>query len=329
MESKLDDKYYQKYIQYKNKYLMLKQFKNNNDLEGGMFGNLFGSKEIKEAKPISQKLQKIITETDGDYLVFNIEDINQDSYKYVVDQNLETNKINKIAFNQKNYDKAYIITKKGNDIICKIITDEKNKNIQASLATIKKNLYLDDINQKHPKLNNCIENYNQYSDDIIRIFSKQQITNPVINAEFTKMYNNFIDTSNKMKTTLSLDNTQLNNSFNNILLLPEYTKYETFNFDFKFPFTITYSTKFLKDLTDNIQTKTGATVKLNMIIKITENADEYIFEKMGDSSISNTPMYDKIADHKIKSKRPAAVAAATATESAPATETPAESSEAK
>jgi len=43
MELNLDDEYYQKYIKYKQRYMMLKQSKNNNEFEGGnFFGRLFG-----------------------------------------------------------------------------------------------------------------------------------------------------------------------------------------------------------------------------------------------------------------------------------------------
>ena len=42
MELNLNDKYYQKYIKYKSKYITLKQQNNNNDLEGGrMFKSFF------------------------------------------------------------------------------------------------------------------------------------------------------------------------------------------------------------------------------------------------------------------------------------------------
>ena len=52
-----------------------------------------------------------------------------------------------------------------------------------------------------------------------------------------------------MKKTLSEDNTKLKDSFNKILLLPEYKKYEKFDFDFTMPFTKKYNQEFLKTLT--------------------------------------------------------------------------------
>ena len=333
MESNLDDKYYQKYIQYKNKYLMLKQLKYNNDLEGGMmFGNLFGSKEkkeTKEAKPISQNLQNKITETDGDYLVFNITDINQGSYKYVVDQNLETNQVSKSDFNMDYKDLAYIITKKGTNITGKIITDDINKNIQSLLTNMKLKLNLND--DQNQKLMLCIENFNKYSEEITNIFNdqKKQIANTVINREINLVHKSFMGSSEKIKKLLTESNTILRDSFNNILQTSEYKKYNEFVLKFELPFTKPYNEKFFTDLTNNIKTQTGATVTLNMIIKIKETENQFVFEKMGDSSISHTPTYLNIKQHKIDSEKTKTTATAPATESAPATETPAESSEAK
>jgi hypothetical protein len=326
MESKLDDKYYQKYMQYKNKYLMLKQFKNNNDLEGGMFG-FFGTNETSTAKPISKILNDAAT--DGVYLVFNIKDINKDSHKYVVDQNLEINKVRKSEFNIDNKDKAFIITKQGTKFICKIITDDINKNIESLLTKMKEELYLND-NQNNQDLKLCIEKFNNYSDKITDIL-KQQNTNDKINTEISSVYKSFIERSNNIKTMLSENNTKLKDAFNKILLSSEYKKYNEFDFDFKSPFTKTYSQDFFKLLTDTIQIKTRNTVALNMIIKITETADEYVFEKRGIDSISRTPMYNKIDKHRVNSEPIApALESTSAAEStsAPATESPPASDEA-
>ena len=50
MELNLDEEYYNKYIKYKQRYLMLKQLKNNNELEGGAWpwplSMIFGSSEV-------------------------------------------------------------------------------------------------------------------------------------------------------------------------------------------------------------------------------------------------------------------------------------------
>jgi hypothetical protein len=107
MEANLDDKYYQKYMQYKHKYLMLKQLNNNyndldggnnynynynnnleggnnyNDLEGGWgLFNWFSGKNNEEvpAAPAPDALvpapaPAVLNEnTDGTYLVFYIDD---------------------------------------------------------------------------------------------------------------------------------------------------------------------------------------------------------------------------------------------------------------
>jgi hypothetical protein len=332
MESNLDDKYYQKYIQYKNKYLMLKQLKYNNDLEGGMFGmSWFGSNEKKAAEPISSKFKTKIqddakaTETDGVYLVFNIDKIDIDSHVYIVDQNSEITSLVINTFNQKNNDKAYIITKKGTKFLCKIITDDIN--IQSLLTNMKKDLYLND--KQHPDLLDCIQKYNKYSDEMTKIFSSQKITNAVIKKKYNEIYNNFLDTSAKMKNTLSSDNTKLKELYNDMLLSNEYKKYETFEFDFTMPFTKKYIQAFLTILTDTIKIKTQNTFTLNMIIKIKEIDDKYVFEKMGSDSISLTPKYLEISKHKLASEETKEQTPAAESTSAPATESPPETSDAK
>jgi len=51
MKLNLNDKYYQKYIKYKNKYITLKKQNNNNDLEGGMFESLYNLFTTKPKSP--------------------------------------------------------------------------------------------------------------------------------------------------------------------------------------------------------------------------------------------------------------------------------------
>jgi hypothetical protein len=92
MESNLDEVYYQKYQQYKHKYTELKQLKNNN-LQGGFFG-WFNNKNEAETRmaynttssnsSVNTRSNDNDVDTDGEYLVFYIEDEGELS-----DENLE------------------------------------------------------------------------------------------------------------------------------------------------------------------------------------------------------------------------------------------------
>jgi hypothetical protein len=329
MESNLDDKYYQKYIQYKNKYLMLKQLKYNNDLEGGSFMNWFGSNEKKKAdtkttvaKATDAKAIDAATETDGVYLVFNIDKIVPDDHVYAIYQNKETNKVGKNNFNLRNNDKAYIITKKGDKFLGKIITNEKN--IDSLLTNIKENLYLDTV--KHPDLNSCIQNYNKYSEYVDNILNEKNISNKDIISELNKIRLDFLKRSTEMKNKLNSDNDELSKLFTKILLMPEYLKYKTFNFDYTLSFTSVNNSNFLEKLITVIERDNKNKVKLNMIIKIKETDESYVFEDRDDKSISNTLKYREIIEHKIafdktKEQTPAAESTSAPT-SEPTTESP-------
>jgi hypothetical protein len=67
----LNNKYYEKYIKYKKRYIMLRQLKNNNELEGGMFGNFFADWFSK--KPDQAPLEEP-QDTTKYYLVFHVLD---------------------------------------------------------------------------------------------------------------------------------------------------------------------------------------------------------------------------------------------------------------
>ena len=67
MELNLDNKYYEKYIKYKKGYIMLKQLKNNNELEGGFWPFDGWGNSKAEVEP-----QKIVE--NKTYLVFHVPD---------------------------------------------------------------------------------------------------------------------------------------------------------------------------------------------------------------------------------------------------------------
>jgi hypothetical protein len=75
MELNLDEEYYNKYIKYKKRYLMLKQLKNNNDLEGGWFWPftaLFGTGETPIVENKEPQVEQGPTYGPKMYLVFTI-----------------------------------------------------------------------------------------------------------------------------------------------------------------------------------------------------------------------------------------------------------------
>jgi hypothetical protein len=161
MESNLDDEYYQKYIQYKHKYNMLKQLKNNyNDLEGGSSG-IFGwgastpteapasapaeapAEGESQVSPVAPVAPEIDSEndpaTDGTYLLFNVNQFmltKPDSYDYVKKfvqnyHNDEANKdgldfIDKTIFKGLFTDNAYILVKTGRSYTYTIISDDRD-----------------------------------------------------------------------------------------------------------------------------------------------------------------------------------------------------------
>ena len=75
MELNLDEEYYNKYIKYKQRYLMLKQLKNNNELEGGAWpwplSMIFGSSEVVAEEPKPEQPQGPVL-GDEMFLVYTI-----------------------------------------------------------------------------------------------------------------------------------------------------------------------------------------------------------------------------------------------------------------
>jgi hypothetical protein len=67
----LNNKYYEKYIKYKKRYIMLRQLKNNNELEGGMFGQFFADWFSKKPDQVAPEEPQDTTKY---YLVFHVPD---------------------------------------------------------------------------------------------------------------------------------------------------------------------------------------------------------------------------------------------------------------
>jgi hypothetical protein len=300
MEINLDDKYYQKYIEYKQKYLLLKQLKNNDelDLEGGMFG-LWGSKKT-EKTPSSET-------TDGDYLVFTIDTIDKSSYIYLIDQN-STKSIDMNDFLLKHKDKAYLLNKKGTRLTGSIITKDKNTKIDTVISTMRKKLFIDkDIpldEKKHiytenQQLNEVIKKYDTYYREVDKIL-RTDTNNEVINAAILKFRTEFLNNSEIMKTNMITYHKNLKTTFSNILSMSEFSKYKSITIDYDNPFDNSNGDKFLNNLNTKIKSETGSDSNLNMIIKIypIRPADtEYNFTKRGTTSISFTQKYKDIKLH--------------------------------
>jgi hypothetical protein len=174
MESNLDDEYYKQYIQYKQQYLMLKQMKqmkDKNDLEGGVWYNPLTW--FESSAPAAETPQQVADPTDGTYLVFYIDEdkINKfrnlyndhsnderilknndnkeywnyfETVKHFVQEsysNKET-KTNVSFFNKNEFlkefkENAYILTKNVSKITSRIITDDINSDFDKDMETVK------------------------------------------------------------------------------------------------------------------------------------------------------------------------------------------------
>ena len=193
MELNSDEEYYQKYIQYKRQYIMLKQLKNKNnnynynELEGGgIWETLFGKskatkakekkeKEAREAREAAQReaveieqieLQRQADEAaylatfsgDGTYLVFSVTSFNVSDY-----QNLK-------RLNYDNEKRKQENSKDGTDIII-MEKDEFIKNFRhAYIVEKKENVYKykyiindDEFDSIYTTILNEVENIKRYN----------------------------------------------------------------------------------------------------------------------------------------------------------------------
>jgi hypothetical protein len=315
MEANLDEEYYEKYLQYKQKYLMLKQLKNNNnDLEGGgsWFSSLFGSKEeeapapapdaapVPDANPAPDASNGT---TDGTYLVFFIDEMKYNNYEqvkvFIQDYWNEIpvkdghNFYKKKAFQNDYHENAYIVKKQGNIYTYKIISNIFNEsnfddeftqitNLKESLENIKTTT---NCTCEIPKTN-LIENEN-FQINLIK--DKYNV--------ISKLYEILSDDYNK---AIGFLNTTFGNTIEDIKKKIESFENEDQIIKYKTNTMDTFSSEVFN--IDTIPTffnsfKNKTTKEMNMIIKIqdNDNEDEYRFNgTILDKSVSRTKMYEDI-----------------------------------
>lgn len=318
MEANLDKEYYQKYLKYKEKYIQLKQLKNHyNDLEGGMWP--FSSK-VKNPDTGTDDDNYMYNDrnTDGEYLVFYIDDEGEremrneqlDKYKifsqfnYGVQNKQGIEFISKELFNNNYNEKAYIINKKGNNIICQIITNNTEVDFYKKIQTIKNNFYIEQ------KLDPIIENlsnkcYTTYINNVTTNLNKsiKTINNEEIKQNLEKLKSDFVIKSNSenekqiiLKNYIDLK-FEINKTINN----DQYLKYKTIQFvkgNYNFNQINNNSQIFFDELINKIKDNNkqkDEIIKLNMIIKIDKSKTHYKFaEYINKNNISYTTMYAKI-----------------------------------
>ena len=324
MEANLDEDYYQKYLEYKHQYLMLKQLKNNNDndLEGGFSLNplnWFKKKAVTEeavapsasASGTQEPEEPIVPHsTDGAYLVFYINPLNlninktkvfvQEHYnqeKYKIKDTIPF--IEKKAFiNDPEYDgNAYIVVKTGNKFKYSLLSSNKDENFDENLKLLE-NMKLD--------LDNIIQTFN----DECKMTSKFTIDeNLQINGRILKpIYDNIKTEYNSLKRQYELLEANyiaelskliemLKKKINEQIAQREVKLYRTNTFSF---------TTNILDVTNNIafletfRRETERPVSMNMIIKIQDSYNDvnelsYIFgEYIYETTVSNTTVYTEI-----------------------------------
>jgi hypothetical protein len=323
MESNLDEVYYQKYQQYKHKYTELKQLKNNN-LQGGFFG-WFNNKNEAETRmaynttssnsSVNTRSNDNDVDTDGEYLVFYIEDEgelsdeNLEKYKKFVQDNYDVENKTGIPFSSINEfnilfnEKAYIVTKTGNKISYSMITNNVEPDFYNKLEQVKSSFYIDK-NESDPIIQNLSNNcFTSYITNVIKQLDDSiQLTN---NEEVKKNLERLkLDFSTKSTTDMEKQNfykgyTDFKTTLIKTLDTDKYLKYNKFEYEKgDYRFMKAYSEKFFNEFIDKIKDNNkqkDTDIKLNMIIKIRKTDKDYTFgEYVNKNSITITPMYGKI-----------------------------------
>lgn len=285
MELNLDDEYYQKYIKYKQRYMMLKQLKNNNDLEGGFMQEwkknqdqewlkdyfFYKYPEVENLEPEQEK------ET---FLVFNNEFTTYEDLKMFsklilksVDNSVIKKSDNKDDPNEQNvqededkkflmtledfYTKfkyGYIVEKNGSEYTYKLYDPEKKlteyeyKTIDDYLTDLKKNYIFEHFTDIKPNKENAndLAIYNLISENIKK-YNDENIT--FFETSIENKIKSEIKDSIYMKTLLEYSSQKMS-SFNEQIL------------------NSTNNTLFLSKLSDEVKKKEKP---LNMLIKIDIN----------------------------------------------------------
>lgn len=328
MELNSDDEYYQKYLEYKQQYIMLKQLKNNNELEGGsLLEYIFGKSKATLAKEKRMKDRELAKQAaiqaaeqaaaeqaaaeqaaieeaanyqgDGTYLVFQINDfsdyptIKLFNYDNTKKKHPDNDIIPIMKKSEFLFPNAYIVTKNKEIYNYKFINGD----------TEFQNIYNDIQNQVNSiKTHNCS----------CVISPLQNNPNNIINT----LINNLNDVIAVYSSNLSMKEQELANimkrNINNIMETGEHQMYILHTLDFhESKFNESTNVKFLEKINQEvnaiIQANTNANananeikpyVDFNMIIKIKDDyevTEDYIFDKIiTKDDASYTETYAKI-----------------------------------
>jgi len=210
MKLNLNDKYYQKYIKYKNKYITLKKQNNNNDLEGGMFESLYNyfttkPKSQSPQKNILLKLLEIIKtiilqiSTENKFFLYkNINNIfakNITTSEYYLNQNIQYYNFNDTYINNNLLQELEKLDMLDKFLLIKFFIKIKNKdiNIQYSkkdlinLILIEKQLELEKFFLKPEIKKDNINKYNYAEQNEMKLINKKQLKK-IFNELSSKTY---------------------------------------------------------------------------------------------------------------------------------------------
>ena len=329
MELNSDEKYYQKYIQYKHQYIMLKQLKNNNnynynynELEGGdssWWQSIFGKSEATLAKERAAKELKERREEDRSEAEQNARDkaAEEEAYAatfsgdgtYLVFEVINFNNSNYPNLKHLNYDNEKRKTENSKDGTDIVIMDK------VEFSTHFKHAYIV-IKDKEIYTYKYIVNDNDFESIYRSILEEvQNIKNDNCKCNITPVNDNNNNNVSTLTTRIN-DHITIYNSSNamhqkslyeslisnidNQINTGDHQKFVTHTLNYKEPrFDATTNDSFLiKMKTDAVPKTIKESVDLNMIIKIKNNYKEdtnYIFDKIiTKEDASYTTTYAKI-----------------------------------
>ena len=304
MELNSDDEYYQKYLEYKQQYIMLKQLKNNNELEGGFWESIFGKSKATLAKEQRMRERRLTKQAadqaaaeqaaaeqaaieeaanyqgDGTYLVFQITDfsdyqtIKLFNYDNTKKKHPDNDIIPIMKKSEFQYPNAYIVTKNKKIYNYKLINGD----------TEFQNIYNDIQNQVNSiKTHNCT----------CAIPPLQNNPNNIINT----LINNLNGEIGVYSSNLSMKEQELANimkqNITNLMATGEHQMYILRSLDFdESKFNESTNVKFLEKINQEVNAIINANananeikpnVDFNMIIKIKDDyeaTEDYIFDKI-------------------------------------------------
>jgi len=329
MELNSDKDYYQKYIQYKRQYIMLKQLKNNNnynnynnynnELEGGNwswfgFGENKAKKEQKEQKiQAAQDLRNAQAESeklaleeaqkyvgDGTYLVFEVSNLNIINYPNLRALNYDNEKRKQP---KENTDKDIIILDKIEFSRlyqnAYIVIKDKDK-YTYKFITDDDNNFQTDYNNILSEIENIKKNECDCMTEAITATNNARLINLIseLNSQIQAYNTNYRTTENQNKNIR-------NNVLDSLINSGEHQKYAEHVLQYnEHEFTATTNDTFLTEINNHIVSRINdeqkqSEGKLNMILKIKndyQTSDVYTFDGIiTKDDASYTITYAKIA----------------------------------